>query len=293
LNGPGPDRDGGLDLGGLAGLETVAEQLTGVIAVIRAELARKDAGLAVRRPVWKNLVFAGGPGSGKSRAAAAVGRTYRELGVLTTGHLTEVASADLADISAGVQVQDTARLVREAASRARGGILMINHAPTHPSLATRDQQVLRHLQQVLTDFRADLAVILAGPPGALRALTADSPALAARFPHLITFPRYTAAQLAAIFAALAGEAGFALTTAAAGKAAAVLEQADAGPASGGARLAVRLLDQATARQARRVTAAAQPLPPAALGTVEATDIPGQLQPHPFGPTDDPGPGQYL
>ena len=117
--------------------------------------------------------------------------------------------------------------------------------------------------------------------------------LAARFPHLITFPRYTAAQLAAIFAALAGEAGFALTTAAAGKAAAVLEQADAGPASGGARLAVRLLDQATARQARRVTAAAQPLPPAALGTVEATDIPGHLQPHPFGPTDDPGPGQYL
>ena len=97
MNGPGPDRDGGLDLGGLACLETVAEQLAGVIAVIRAELARKDAGLAVRRPVWKNLVFAGGPGSGKSRAAAAVGRTYRELGVLTTRHLTEVASADLAD----------------------------------------------------------------------------------------------------------------------------------------------------------------------------------------------------
>ena len=77
------------DLGGLAGLPglgTVTEQLAQVIAVVTAELARRDAGVAVARPAWKNLVFAGGPGSGKSRAAAAVGRIYRELGVLSSGH---------------------------------------------------------------------------------------------------------------------------------------------------------------------------------------------------------------
>jgi hypothetical protein len=100
-----------------------------VIAVIRAEQAHKDAGLAVRRPAWKNLVFAGGPGSGKSRAAAAVGRIYRELGVLPTGHLIEVASVE----PSGLHQPGTGQLVSEAASRARGGVLMINHAHAHVS----------------------------------------------------------------------------------------------------------------------------------------------------------------
>ena len=85
-----------------------------------------------------------------------------------------------------------------------------------------------------------------------------SPALAARFPAVIDFPGYTAGQLAAIFATLAGEAGFTLTPEAARKAAVVLAQAEADHGSGNARLAVRLLDQATASQARQVTTASQP-----------------------------------
>jgi hypothetical protein len=71
----------------LTGLETISEQLAGAIAVIRAELARQDTSVEVARPTWKNLVFTGGPGSGKSRAAKAVGRIYRGLGMLSSGHL--------------------------------------------------------------------------------------------------------------------------------------------------------------------------------------------------------------
>jgi SpoVK/Ycf46/Vps4 family AAA+-type ATPase len=78
VSGPDPDQ-AQQDLGGLAGLpglETVTDQLAGAIAVVRAELAWRDAGVTVTRPAWKNLVFAGEPGSGKSLAAAAVGRIY-------------------------------------------------------------------------------------------------------------------------------------------------------------------------------------------------------------------------
>jgi hypothetical protein len=63
--------EAGRDLGGLAalpGLE-VAGQLGRWTAVLRAEQARRRSGAAVGRTAWKNLVFAGGPGSGKSRAA--------------------------------------------------------------------------------------------------------------------------------------------------------------------------------------------------------------------------------
>ena len=86
-------------MGGLAclpGLEAVSEQLAALIAVLRAEQAHRQAGTAVTRAAWKNLVFTGGPGSGKTRAARAVTRIYTGLGLLAFGHLREIAAADLA-----------------------------------------------------------------------------------------------------------------------------------------------------------------------------------------------------
>ncbi len=134
-------------------------------------------------------------------------------------------------------------------------------------------------------------MILAGRPGALGDLLRASPALAARFPAVIDLPGYTAGQLATIFAALAGEAGLTLTSDAARKAAAVLAEAEAGHHRGNARLAARLLDQATVSQARRITTASQPRDPARLSIIDAADIPAHLQP-PAPPADD-WPGQYL
>ena len=137
-----------------------------------------------------------------------------------------------------------------------------------------------------------LAIILSGRKQELHALLAPSPALAARFPAIIDFPGYTPAQLAAILTALASDAGLRLTPGAQRKAAAVLAEAEQRHATGNARLAVRLLNQATASQGRRVTAASRRLDPAALATICADDIPGQL-PVEDPPSDQQRPGQYL
>jgi hypothetical protein len=51
---------------GLRGLDAVRGRFDGVIAVFEAEQSRRNAGSAVKRPAWKNLVFTGGAGSGKS-----------------------------------------------------------------------------------------------------------------------------------------------------------------------------------------------------------------------------------
>ena len=59
-------------------LHAVEDQLEAVIVVLQAEQRRRMAGSVIQRPAWKNLVFAGAGGSGKSRAAAAVGRVYHE-----------------------------------------------------------------------------------------------------------------------------------------------------------------------------------------------------------------------
>ena len=291
---PRPDQDRECDVGGLAslpGLETVSEQLAGRIAVLRAEQARRQVGTAIQRPAWKNLIFTGGPGSGKTRAARAIARIYTELGLLTYGHLCEIAAADLT----GTTFQETGTLVAEATRRASGDLLMINDAHHWYRLPDRGRHLLRCLYKELTYSRdhsaGQLAVILAGRTGPLRDLLSTNPALAARFPVIIDFPGYTARQLAAIFATLAGEAGFTLTPGAARKAATVLAHAEAGHGCGNARLAVRLLDQATASHARRITTAPQSPDPATLTTIDAADIPEHV--HPPDPPADDWPGQYL
>ena len=134
----------GQDLGGLErfpGLDAVTGQLERWFAVVRAEQARRQAGATITRPAWKHLVFTGGPGAGKSRAAEAVARLYKDLGILTYGHLDEVAAADLA----GATARDTATLISDAARRGGGGVLMITSAHAWRELPDSGQHVLRCL----------------------------------------------------------------------------------------------------------------------------------------------------
>jgi transcriptional regulator with XRE-family HTH domain len=274
--------------------ETVHGPLNEVMAALKAQQSRRAAGSTVRRPVWKNLVFTGGPGTGRSRAAVAVGQDYRRLGVLATGHVIEAAAADLVGASPG----ETGKLLAEAVRPASGGILMINAAHDWQRLPDHGQQVLRRLYEQLTEYRNErrdeLAVILAGHAGPLRSLLHGSPSLAARFRAVVDFPGFTPGQLAVIFGSLADEAGLTLTPAAESKAAGVLARAEGGQGSGNARLAVRLLNQTTTIQALRVAAAsaAAGLDQSALNTLDVTDIPDQLQPEQT-PAEENWPGQYL
>jgi hypothetical protein len=284
---PGPDTG---CLSALPGLDMVAGQLAPLITVLRAEQARRHAGVAISRPAWKNLVFTGGPGVGKSRAATAIARLYRDLGVLHYGNLIEIPAADLA----GITPRDTAAQIREAV-KVTGNLVMITGAHAWRDLPDHGQHILRCLYQLLTDSRKfhgdELAVILSGRPDPLRAMLDASPELAARFFAVIAFPGYTPAQLTAILQALAAEAGLTLIPDATSKAATVLADAENGHETGNARLAVQLLTQATINQARRVTTAPQPLDLAALGIVCADDIPGHLLPRDQPVYDHPG--QYL
>jgi hypothetical protein len=114
LNGtPRLDSDRRQDMGGLASLPGL-----GYGQGTDRRPARREGPPSGRnggkRPAWKTLVFTGGPGCGKTRAAKAVTRIYAELGLLPFGLLREIAAADLI----GTTLQETGTLVAEAARRA-------------------------------------------------------------------------------------------------------------------------------------------------------------------------------
>jgi len=182
---PSPAGSHGGGLSSLAGLENVRVHLDGVIAVLKAEEGRRNSGARVGRRAWKNLVFTGPPGSGKSRTAAAVGQAYRKLGVLSSEHFLQVAAPDLV----GSGPEETGKLVSGAFEPASGGILMVSDAHAWDGLPDHGHQVLRRLYEKLSEYRDalnnDLAVILAGQAEPLRRLLHGSSPLAARFRAVI------------------------------------------------------------------------------------------------------------
>lgn len=136
----------------------------------------------------ENLVFTGGRGAGKSRAARAVTRIYHDLGILTYGHLEEVAAATLV----GSTSEETGTLLGQAVTWAGGGVLMITGVHAWRELTDRGQQMLARLYRELTSAHHQwgdkLVVILAGQKDPVGELLDASPPLAARFPLVIESP---------------------------------------------------------------------------------------------------------
>jgi hypothetical protein len=260
------------ELDALVGLDRVKADVRQLINFLKVQRLREEQGLKPL-PASRHLVFYGNPGTGKTTVARLVSQIYRTLGVLRRGHLVET---DRAGLVAGY-VGQTAIKVREATTRALGGVLFIDEAYTLSTGGANDfgQEAIETLLKMMEDHRDELVVIVAGYTGRMQEFLDSNPGLRSRFNKHVHFDDYDEQQLARIFKTFCEKADFRLTPDAEAALASVFKvlTASRDETFGNARTARNLFEATLSKQANRLVSLPK-VDKEILSTIEAADIPG-------------------
>ncbi|GAA4546839.1 AAA family ATPase [Amycolatopsis samaneae] len=275
------------ELDGMIGLASVKRRVRSMVDEMAIDKRRREAGMRVAART-RHLVFTGNPGTAKTTVARMIGQIYRELGVLSSGHLVEVTSPDLI----GQYVGDTAPKTREVCERAAGGVLFIdeayNLAGAKGSNSDFGAEAVAELLVQMENNREDLVVIAAGYPQEMDSFLETNPGLRSRFANRVEFPDYSNEELEAIFRVMAEKQGYRLgedLTAALPEA---VRRIPRGRGFANGRSARGLLEAAVAQQSGRLVGQ----PDAELDVLVAADLPASGESG-VGMADDGGPRRSL
>jgi len=260
------------ELDALVGLERVKADVRQLINFLKVQKMREEQGLK-SLPVSRHLVFYGNPGTGKTTVARLLAEVYRTLGILKRGHLVET---DRAGMVAGF-VGQTAIKVREAVTKALGGLLFIDEAYTLSAGGENDfgREAVETLLKMMEDHRDELVVVVAGYTGKMQEFLDSNPGLRSRFNRHVHFDDYEPAQLVKIFQTFCHKADFKVTPDAEKELVGVFNvlTASRDETFGNARTARNLFEAAISKQANRVVSLPE-INKEILSAIEAADIPG-------------------
>ena len=272
-----------VDMDALIGLNTIKSRIREYAQYLNFLKLRQEKGFEDEQGINLHAVFTGNPGTGKTTVARMLGRIYRKLGLLSKGHVHEVDRSDII----GEYIGQTAPKVKEAITKAQGGILFIDEAY---SLARSQEdkkdygrEVIELLVKEMSGKRSDFAIVVAGYPKEMTAFLDSNPGLKSRFTMTFEFPDYIPEELHEIAIAGAENRFVHFAPEASGYLSQQLVEAyrNRDRSFGNARFALSLVDEAKMNLGLRVMRLenAAELTKEELSTITLEDVQQIFEPH--------------
>jgi SpoVK/Ycf46/Vps4 family AAA+-type ATPase len=201
-------------LDALIGLHQVKQQIREHAVYIRFLQLRQQRGFEMDKGIDVHAVFSGNPGTGKTTVARMMGKLYKKMGLLSSGHTVVADRVDLV----GEYIGQTAPKTREVIERARGGVLFIDEA--YALARSNDdgkdfgREVIEILVKEMSNGPGDLAVIVAGYPEEMKRFLDSNTGLKSRFKHHYDFNDFLPQELSTIADYASEQLGVRLTLAA-------------------------------------------------------------------------------
>jgi SpoVK/Ycf46/Vps4 family AAA+-type ATPase len=263
------------ELDALVGLEPVKRQVHEIVAQLQVARLRDRQGLA-SQPPSRHFVFTGPPGTGKTTVARIIGRIFAALGLLVRPEVIEAHRADLVGEHLGSTAIKTSKLIDSA----MGGVLFIDeayalHNEAYSGGDAFGSEAIATLLKRAEDDRERLVIVLAGYTGDMDRMLRSNPGLASRFSTRISFPSYSATELAEIAQVIAAQAGDVFDAEALPVLESIFAQAaedERIDALGNGRFARSLYERACASRDVRVSLQGEAATAADLTTVLAADL---------------------
>ncbi len=255
----------------LVGLGSVKDEIKKLTNFIRIQQVRANQGLKTS-PISYHCVFTGNPGTGKTTVARIIASIYKDLGVLSKGHLVETDRSGLVAEYVGQTAVKTNKIIDSAL----GGVLFIDEAYSLVQGSENDfgLEAISTLLKRMEDDRHRLVVILAGYGEEMKQFIDANPGLQSRFNRYIHFEDYSASELLSIFEGMVVRSDYKLSPAAKEQLLGVIEKAVAGKDRnfGNARFVRNLFEKTLENQASRL-APQEVLTTELLQEIASEDIP--------------------
>lgn len=170
----------------MAGLKGIKDKVRSLTNFHNLQKKRSEAGLSVKQPAL-HARFLGNPGTGKTTVARLLGQIYKEMGLLSSGHVVLEERKNLI----GRYYDSEGQAIDNALNRAKGGILLIDEA--YNLYVENDEKdpgrrILEYLLTALADENnRDWMLILAGYPKEMKTMLESNPGIESRVSEIFEF----------------------------------------------------------------------------------------------------------